>query len=204
MDIKAKTKTNAQMGTQSNTASTNNKEGGLSVEGLGRIDLKDLENERENVNRSNTKRYQGFVTSQVATSIFNKFQTDKGFKTIQDAFVTIAILLQQGGSNQSGLDQINFTYKGITATARDLQSTLTKIGRKTTARQLARTYANEIYEICILFGIEGDLAKKRKQQVETQTFHEGIWASNFQTHNPNCPMEVRKWLLDNYYSRFEK
>jgi len=176
----------------------------IKVAGIGNLDLKELEKQKDDVQRNNTKRFQGFVTEQMATAIFNKFKTDKNFNSLEDAFVMIAILLQLGGSNQSGLDQITFTYKGVTASARDLQATLTKVGRKTTARQLARTYANQIYEISILYGIKGDLAKKHIEQVGTQTYDQAVWASNFQTHNPNCPAEVRKWLVDNYHSRFER
>ena len=39
---------------------------------------------------------------------------------------------------------------------------------------------------------------------EIGTYTEKVWCSNFQTQNPNCPENIKKWLVENFRSRFNR
>jgi hypothetical protein len=48
----------------------------------------------------------------------------------------------------------------------------------------------------------GNLARTMKLEMKNVTHEEAVWASDFQTYNPECPDRVRNWLVKNYRSRF--
>ena len=49
---------------------------------------------------------------------------------------------------------------------------------------------------------EGNLARSMRLDLSRVTIEEAIWASDFQTYNPNCPTRVKNWLVKNYRARF--
>jgi hypothetical protein len=50
---------------------------------------------------------------------------------------------------------------------------------------------------------QGDLAQQMRLEDPSVTEAEGCWCSSFQTGNANCPEKVRRWLTNNYNSRFK-
>lgn len=79
---------------------------------------------------------------------------------------------------------------------------------KIKVRQFARGLKERIIRLMIMIGeanyIPGNLSRTMKLEMTKVTHIEALWASDFQTYNPECPTRVRNWLVKNYRSRFRK
>ena len=51
---------------------------------------------------------------------------------------------------------------------------------------------------------EGNLSRTIKLELKNLSKEDLVWASDFQTYNPNCPSRVKNWLVKNYKERFRK
>jgi hypothetical protein len=125
------------------------------------------------------------------------------------AVCLIAGLAQKGGTNKSATNSATFSLnvgdkQPVSLTAQELINIIKSHEKSGTIRQLARSLADEIYEVAIALRIEGDLASQMKYDHPELPFEDAAWCSNFQTTNPNCPTNVRNWLVNNYKSRFNR
>jgi len=168
------------------------------------IDFESLRKERDEVARNNSGRFQGVLTDEELNKAQETYHKQFGFKNKGEAKISLAAICQQGATNQGGLEQIVFDYKGIKVSAKDAKAVLTKDNPNFTLRKYAKTTGTEIQRVSFALGIEGDLAKKRQLEVGLQTDLEASWCSNFQTGNPECPNEVRQWLVRNFHERFSR
>jgi hypothetical protein len=146
----------------------------------------------------------------------NKFTKDEVKKiidlitknlSITDNNITMTLItgvLQLGGSNKKTGNAVSYNLGEYSLSARQLNNFIKKIIKNGTNRQLARTLADEIAEIAIVLNIPGDLHSQMLLEFPNLTETEKIWCSNFQTQNPNCPEKVKKWLVDNFRSRFNR
>lgn len=121
-----------------------------------------------------------------------------------EALMLLSGLLQKGGTNKSAGNSTKFIIGDMSLTAQELQNILNEKKRGATNRQLARALADEIAEISLVLNIEGDLSNQMRYDFPELTLTEAVWCSNFQTTNPNCPENVRHWLVKNYKSRFNR
>mmetsp|Transcript_12518 Transcript_12518/g.32319 ORF Transcript_12518/g.32319 Transcript_12518/m.32319 type:complete len:213 (-) Transcript_12518:555-1193(-) len=116
------------------------------------------------------------------------------------AMVLITGLAQSGGANKNS----NCSYKALDATlsAHELLQAIQTVQKEGTNRQFFRCIRDQIAEIATALEEEGDLAGQLRLEMPTATLEEAVWCSSFQTTNPKCPENTRKWLVHNHQKRF--
>ena len=122
----------------------------------------------------------------------------------ETAWILLTGVLQLGGSNQKAGNSISYTVGEYTLTSQQLTNNIKKVVKNGTNRQLARSVANDVATIAITLNIPGDLHSQMALEFPNMSDAEKVWCSNFQTQNPNCPDNVREWLVENYKSRFNR
>lgn len=116
--------------------------------------------------------------------------------------LTIAHMCQIGATSPRFADSRIIDDYGCRFTVGSLREACKRNG--TTVRKVARFLRNIIIRIAAKFGLEGNLAKAYKLENTEFDIQELIWVADFQTFsdNPAMPEKVRKWLLENYKTRF--
>lgn len=127
---------------------------------------------------------------------------DAEAKPGQVLFVT-AYLLQKGATSPKTPGATKYMVGNISVTVEMIRKACRQ--ERVTVRQFARGIKDKIISIMNNLGEqapEGNLARSMRLDLTSVTAEEAIWASDFQTYNPNCPTRVRNWLVKNYRSRF--
>ena len=149
----------------------------------------------KNLNKFSTESVKKIIESIVVNLKLNEDET---------AWILITGVLQLGGSNQKAGNSVSFTVSEYTLTSQQLNNAIKKITKNGTNRQLARSISNEVAQIALALNIPGDLHSQMALECPNLSETEKVWCSNFQTQNPNCPDNVREWLVANYKSRFNR
>ena len=144
------------------------------------------------------------LSEDVVSKVMEKIQEKLSLDTIEHAYILVAGLMQRGGSNQKAGNSVQFSYDDKTLSSQEFNKILTSVQKGATNRQFARTINRDIINIAIEFEITGDLHNQMKLEHPNLTIVESAWCSNFQTQNPECPQNVREWLVENYKSRFNR
>ena len=158
---------------------------------------------KKTTKKSNSKNLNKFTQKEVEQIL--DLITEK--LTITDNNITLILVagvLQLGGSNQKSGNAVSYNLGEYSLSSQQLNNFIKKIVKNGTNRQLARTIADEIAEIALAINIPGDLHTQMLLEYPNSSDIEKVWCSNFQTQNPNCPENVRKWLVENFRSRFNR
>lgn len=118
----------------------------------------------------------------------------------QQALVLIAMLFQQGGTARSCDGNMVSTYQEKTLKLADVRKVLKSNSCNKAERKLARTLSDRIYEVAKVMEIPGNLYQKiQKKNLERKfEMEEKVWLSDFQSDNENCPIELRKLILESF------
>lgn len=167
-----------------------------------KYDLKEIqkiasENEKKNGINVVTNSLSDEVVNQILELIMQEKKTD-----INNTWILVTGVLQRGGSNQKAANAVTFNFGDYNLSAKELKNYITKIQSNATSRQFARSVADDIIGIAITLKIPGDLHAQMRFEYPNLTDSEAAWCSNFQTSNPNCPDNVRQWLVKNHRYRF--
>ena len=158
---------------------------------------------KKTTKKNNSKNLNKFTQEEVQKII--DLITEK--LAITDSNITLILIsgvLQIGGSNQKSGNAVSYNLGEYSLSSQQLNNFIKKVIKNGTNRQLARTIADEIAEIALTLNIPGDLHTQMLLESPNLSDIEKVWCSNFQTQNPNCPERVRKWLVENYRSRFNR
>lgn len=158
---------------------------------------------KKNTRKSNSKNLNKFTEDEVI-KITNLITESLTIRDDNITMILIAGVLQLGGSNQKAGNAVSYNLGEYSLSSQQLNNFIKKITKNGTNRQLARTLADEIAEIAIALNIPGDLHNQMLLEFPNLSETEKTWCSNFQTQNPNCPENVRKWLVENFRSRFNR
>ena len=158
---------------------------------------------KNNTKKSNSKNLNKFTKEDV-TKITNLITENLTITDENITMILIAGVLQLGGSNQKAGNAVSYHLGEYSLSSQQLSNAIKKVTKNGTNRQLARTLADEIAEIAIVLNIPGDLYNQMLLEFPGLSEAEKSWCSNFQTQNPNCPENVRKWLVENFRSRFNR
>jgi len=164
------------------------------------LDLESLRKKKDQIKPTIEVKSQ--LTREAAEKVVNIIAKKKGCN-YTDATVLISGVLQKGGTNKGATD-ISMEFDDLKLTTSELNSTVKMVEKNATTRQLARTLCQEIFDVCEVLEMPGDLSNQMLLEYPELTIEEQIWCSNFQTKNPNCPDRVREWLVDNFRNRFSK
>ena len=135
-----------------------------------------------------------------AEEVLEEIQEYYELDSREQALTVITLLFHQGGTAKKAEDKLSvsifgkdFTLGGIRRCVRDAFFTRGE-------RRLARCFADEIHEIAVVLEVPGNLYRKiQKQDLErTFTMEEKAWLSDFQEKNENCPVELRKLILNSF------
>ena len=158
---------------------------------------------KKTTKKSNSKNLNTFTEDEIK-KITSLITENLNISNDNITMILIAGVLQLGGSNQKAGNAITYNLGEYSLSSQQLNSFIKKIIKNGTNRQLARTLANEVADIAIALNIPGDLHNQMLLEFPNLSETEKVWCSNFQTQNPNCPENVRKWLVDNFRSRFNR
>lgn len=146
------------------------------------------------------------LQSGVVEKIINDLKEQTKINDTEQVIVIIAMLFQQGGTARSCDGNMVVNLFGQTIKLADLRKILKNNSCNRAERKLARSLANEIYEIATIMGVPGNLYKKiQKLHLDREfTMEEKAWLSDFQSDNDNCPTELKKLILDTFQSKDKK
>ena len=135
-----------------------------------------------------------------AEKIIEKTKENLQLASREEALAVIAILLQQGGTARSCDGNMTITLFDKEVKLADLRKTMKQMSCNKAERKLARTLANEIYEIALIMELPGNLYLKiQKKDLERKfTLEEKVWLSDFQSDNEKCPVELRTLIVDTF------
>lgn len=146
----------------------------------------------------------GEVSEELAEKIIAEIIKDSNGNPTE-ALIGTACLLQRGGTSGQAPSTLQYRTSNCTVTI-DMIRRHCK-NHKATVRQFARAIKTSIYEIMTYLGEdapEGNLAKIMRLEKGDITREQALWASDFQTYNPNCDEEVKIWLKRNFQNRFRR
>ena len=136
------------------------------------------------------------IVAKVLTEIHSKTGNTEKKETV----VAVSYLLQRGATSPKMQDAATFTYNSSTVTKAMINTACRN--SKITPRQLARAMADTIGTLAVELNWQGNQAKNYKMDNPGADDIELAYASDFQTFNPNCPTDVRNWLIKNFRDRF--
>jgi hypothetical protein len=113
------------------------------------------------------------------------------------------MLFQQGGTARSCDGNMSVTLFGKTVKLAELRKILKQNFCNKAEKKLARTLAQEIYELARIMEIQGNLYQKiQKQNLERIfTVEEKVWLSDFQSDNNNCPVALKTLIQNTFKNR---
>lgn len=157
--------------------------------------------EKKNYIAARSSKLQEGVAEKIVTDLTEKFKLTQP----QHALAILAMLFQQGGTARSCDGNMSATFVNVTVKLADVRKILKENSCNKSERKLARTLANEIYEIANLLEIPGNLYPKiQKKNLDIVfTMDQKVWLSDFQSDNENCPIELRKYILDSFNKKSE-
>jgi len=147
----------------------------------------------------------GEASNETCTKIMTLIATEAKSNLPGEVLITVAYLLQRGATSPKTPSSTKFSYGTTTVTVEQIRKAC-RI-EKVTVRQFARGMKDRILRIMQALGDqapEGNLAKTMRLDIPKMSKEEAVWASDFQTYNPDCPTRVKNWLVKNYRERFRK
>jgi hypothetical protein len=118
--------------------------------------------------------------------------------SMKTAVSAMYIICQKGGTARKAQPNIYATVNGTRIDLGSIRECITKLKISMTLRQFARTYATQIYTISAYYGVDGDLCKKAERIFPNILQSEKYWISNFQMDNPDCPQNIRNYLVNHF------
>jgi hypothetical protein len=146
----------------------------------------------------------GEVTGPQAMAIMRELQSKSPNASLDEIFFCIAMICQKGATSNKSNANLSYKYRNCTITVNQLRLACHKCGGAS-VRQLARGLKDQIISLMKSLGnkgVPGNLHRSMSLDLPNLSSEEAIWASDFQTYNPNCPQRVRIWLVKNYRARF--
>jgi len=118
----------------------------------------------------------------------------------------VAVLFQQGGTARGCDGNMSITIFNQTLKLADIRKILKQHSCNKSERKLARSLANEIFEISKVMGIPGNLHTKiQKINLEVPySMDEKVWMSDFQSENLDCPAKIRSLILETFKKKETK
>lgn len=167
-----------------------------------REEIKSKPKEMEKRQKHNQERKEGRASETAKERILEDLTKQAG-GTAEGTLIMVAGLMQSGATSKKQFAKNAEEWGGARITIGMLRNACSN--HKTTVRQLARGMANDIIEVMKGMGEYaqgGNLSKRYQAEFPEATIEQLIWVSDFQTFNPECPEEVKKWLTNDYHSRF--
>lgn len=143
-------------------------------------------------------------TSKLPAGSVEKIITEIGkhykLESRDEVIAVLAILFQQGGTARGCDGNLSITLFGKEFKLADIRKILKQCSCSKAERKLARSLANEIYQISLIMETPGNLYSKiqKKDLNKLFTMEQKVWLSDFQSENEKCPTELRTLILDTF------
>lgn len=122
------------------------------------------------------------------------------------AVAILTIFFQQGATAKSCDGNMSITVFEKTIKLAQIRKILKQSNCAKQERKLARSLATKIYSIAKIMKLEGNLTNKilRENPGLELSQADRIWLSDFQSDNPNCPVELRNYITNSFPKRRQK
>lgn len=136
----------------------------------------------------------------VVKEILKQIQQKYELEQPGEAIPILALLFQGGGTARSCDGNMVVTIYDKNIKLAEIRKILKEAKCNRAERKLARSLADEIYEISALLEIDGNLSKKIQRLKLDKKFNseERAWLSDFQADNENCPIELRNLIVETF------
>lgn len=136
----------------------------------------------------------------VVTEILKKIQEQYKLESVEEAAAVLALLFQQGGTARSCDGNMSVTIFGTEIKLSNIRKILKQNSCNRGERKLARSLANQLYEISLVLELPGNLYNKIQKKDVSRNFmiNEKVWLSDYQSDNENCPAELRNLILETF------
>jgi hypothetical protein len=160
--------------------------------------LEELEKEREKIVTPRSNK----LSKEIAVIILNDIVTLYQLRDTYQALTVLTVLLHHGATSKKADGNLSSIVYGKTIKLSDIRGILAKNNCKNSIRKLARAYGNSIYKISVALRLPGNLYPKISRMNPEKTFHieEKCWLSDFQSTNDRIPGELKKLIIDSFYS----
>jgi hypothetical protein len=142
------------------------------------------------------------LRSEDVTTILNALQTK--FNLSEDTVkIILAIFFQQGGTSRSCDGNTEISVYGTTYKLASIRAVLKDCKFPRSEKKLARSLSDEIFEICKVLKLKGNLSAKIRRENPDHTFTEDddIWLSDFQSNNEKAPSSLRTLIQKDFKSK---
>ena len=138
------------------------------------------------------------ISDEQANRIFSIIAHEIGGKD-QDTIILLTIIAQRGGANAKA--KVIHAYDKIETSSEFILKCVKQICPEGTVRQLFKSIRNVIADYAKILQLEGDLGRQIRKDIPDITMEESVWASTFQTGNPDVPTRIKTWLANDRRTR---
>ena len=135
-----------------------------------------------------------------ANKINQDIKKEFGLDSRLDSIAVLAVFFQQGATARKCDGNMTITIFEKTIKLAQIRKILKENQAIRQERKLARTFANEIYEVAVILNLPGNLYKKilrNNPDLSLETLDK-YWLSDFQSENEECPWHLRKLIIDQF------
>lgn len=155
-----------------------------------------LKNEKDTFVGARSSTLSNVAVNGILESIKKKYQLND----LGESVTILAFLFQGGGTARSCDGNMVVTVFDKEVKLGDIRKILKEAKCNRAERKLARSLANDIYEISAILELNGNLYKKVQRTHLEQEFtsEERAWLSDFQSDNVNCPIRLRNLIVETF------
>ena len=115
----------------------------------------------------------------------------------------LASLCQQSGTSKGCDGDLTVHLFNNDFKLKTVKSSFSQIGHKGDLRKLARTLAQDFYDIFSQLEIDKNFSKKIGQLLPEEIFspEEKVWLSDFQVENPQLLKRLKKFIMKSFKSK---
>lgn len=142
------------------------------------------------------------ISSDDSDKLINEIINDNRDFTPATALAAVCIICQKGGTSRRAQGNIYAVVNGRRLDLKKIRDTIERARIKFTLRQWARTNASAIHRVASLFNVPGDLYKKILRKYPEISNEDSFWLSNFQMDNEECPINLRRYIMEHFKELF--
>nr|QYB22877.1 hypothetical protein [Nitzschia ovalis] len=159
----------------------------------------DLKKKKENFVGARSSTLSSVAVKEILEMIKKKYD----LKDLGESVTVLAFLFQGGGTARSCDGNMVVTVFDKDVKLGDIRKILKEAKCNRAERKLARSLANDIYEISATLEIDGNLYKKiQRSNLEREfTSDERAWLSDFQSDNVDCPIKLRNLIVETFQKK---
>lgn len=161
--------------------------------------IKELQEKKTTFVGARSSKLPDAVVNEIPDKIQKKYKLSEPGKAV----TPLALLFQGGGTARSCDGNMVVNIYDTEFKLADIRKILKEASCNRAERKLARSLADQIHEVSVILGLEGNLYKKIQRANLEKKFelNERAWMSDFQADNPNCPIHIRNLIFEAFQNK---